>query len=253
VLVLVELTWDAWLIIALALAAGGLTKGITGLGLPAVAVPIMASFLGVKDAVMIMLFPTLVTNAWLAWKERDTHVEVPELSLLLLAGIPGVGLGAVVLSVSSGRFLETVLSVWILVYLVLRFLRPELRLSKKSRRQLAPPVGFACGALQGATGICAPVLVPYVDALGVGARTYVFAFSAVFMFLGFGHITMLAIFGAFPHEQLIQSLIAVIPAMIFVPIGRGLRHYIHPDNFGLLIRAVLFVTAVRLFYGAWLS
>jgi|TARA_B110000116_G_C16780351_1_gene557965 uncharacterized membrane protein YfcA len=250
---LVELTWDAWLIIALALAAGGLTKGITGLGLPAVAVPIMASFLGVKDAVMIMLFPTLVTNAWLAWKERDTHVEVPELPSLLLAGIPGVALGAVVLYISSGRFLETVLSIWVLVYLLLRFLRPELRLSKQSRRHFAPPVGFACGALQGATGICAPVLVPYVDALGVGPRTYVFAFSSVFMFLGFGHITMLTIFGAFPYEQVIQSLMAVVPAMLFVPIGRWLRQYIPPDNFGSLIRVVLFVTAVRLFYGAWLS
>ena len=250
---MVELTSDAWLIIALALAAGGLTKGITGLGLPAVAVPIMASFLGVKDAVMIMLFPTLVTNAWLAWKERDTYFEIPELPYMLLAGIPGVGLGAIVLYISSGRFLATVLSIWVLVYLALRFLHPELRLSKQSRRIFAPPVGFACGALQGATGICAPVLVPYVDALGVGPRTYVFAFSSVFMFLGFGHITMLTVFGAFPLEQLIQSLIAVVPAMLFVPVGRWLRHFIHPDNFGILIRVVLLVTAVRLFYGAWLS
>ena len=168
---MVELTSDAWLIIALALAAGGLTKGITGLGLPAVAVPIMASFLGVKDAVMIMLFPTLVTNAWLAWKERDTYFEIPELPYMLLAGIPGVGLGAIILYVSSGRFLATVLSIWVLVYLALRFFHPELRLSKQSRRKFAPPVGFACGALQGATGICAPVLVPYVDALRVGPRT----------------------------------------------------------------------------------
>ena len=202
---------------------------------------------------MIMLFPTLVTNAWLAWKERDTYFEIPELPYMLLAGIPGVGLGAIVLYISSGRFLATVLSIWVLVYLALRFLHPELRLSKQSRRQFAPPVGFACGALQGATGICAPVLVPYVDALGVGPRTYVFAFSSVFMFLGLGHITMLTVFGAFPSEQLIQSLIAVVPAMFFVPVGRWLRHYIHPDNFGILIRVVLLVTAVRLFYGAWLS
>ena len=64
---------------------------------------------------------------------------------------------------------------------------------------------------------------------------------------------MLTIFGAFPYEQVIQSLMAVVPAMLFVPIGRWLRQYIPPDNFGSLIRVVLFVTAVRLFYGAWLS
>lgn len=248
-----ELTWDAWLIVAFALAAGGLTKGITGLGLPAVAVPIMASFLGVKDAVMIMLFPTLITNAWLSWRERDTRFEIPELPWLLLAGIPGIGLGAAILFVASPRLLATVLSVWVLVYLALRVLHPELQLSTKARLGFAPPVGFACGALQGATGICAPVIVPYVDALGVGPRTYVFAFSTVFMFLGFGHITILGVLGAYPQEQLIQSLIAVVPAMFFVPIGRRLRNYIHPDTFGLLIRVVLFVTAVRLFHGAWFA
>ena len=60
-----ELAWDAWLVIVLALVAGGLTKGLTGLGLPGIAVPIMAIFLGVETAVMVMVLPTLATNLWL--------------------------------------------------------------------------------------------------------------------------------------------------------------------------------------------
>ena len=246
-----ELTWDAWLVIVLALSAGGLTKGITGLGLPGVAVPIMASFLGVEQAVMIMLLPTMTTNAWLTWNLRDCHVEVPELRRIILIGIPGVGLGAAVLYLASERFLATLLSLWVLVYLAVRMLRPDLLLSKQARGRLAPPVGFASGVLQGATGICAPVLVPYVDALGVGPRTYVFAFATVFMSLALAHLTILGALQAYSAEQLMQSMLAVIPAMAFVPVGNWLRRYIRPELFGVMIRVLLFVTAARLFYGAW--
>ena len=178
-----ELAWEAWLVIVLALAAGGLTKGLAGLGLPGIAIPIMAIFLGVEQAVMIMVLPTLSANLWLAWRLRDCYGEVPEVPRIAIAGIPGIAVGATVLYLASERFLATVLALWVLAYLVLRFVHPKLSLSKPVRRQLAAPVGFLSGILQGATGICAPVIVPYVDALGTSPRTYVFVFSAVFMSL----------------------------------------------------------------------
>ncbi|GIT15066.1 MAG: hypothetical protein CM1200mP36_08220 [Gammaproteobacteria bacterium] len=43
----------------------------------------------------------------------------------------------------------------------------------------------------------------------------------------------------------------MILAMVFFPIGNWLRNFVRPELFGVLIRTVLFVTAARLFYGAW--
>ena len=246
-----ELTWGAWLVIVLALAAGGLTKGVMGLGLPAVTVPIMAIFLGVEQAVMTMVLPTLVTNLWLAWRLRDCYGEVPEIHRIVIAGIPGIALGAAVLYLASEQFLATVLALWVLAYLVLRFLHPGLSLSKSARLRLAPPVGFASGTLQGATGICAPVIVPYVDALGAPPRTYVFVFAAVLMSLSLTHLVVLGTLQAYSMEQFAQSVLAVAPAMAFVPVGNWLRQFIRPELFGVLIRILLLTTAARLFYGAW--
>jgi len=248
-----ELTWEAWLIIAVALAAGGLTKGITGLGLPAVAVPIMASFLGVEPAVMIMLLPTLTTNAWLTWRLRRFLPEVPELRRLLIPSVPGIAVGASVLYIASEQLLATVLAVWVLGYLLLRYLHPNLTLSERARRWVAPPVGFACGTLQASTGICAPIIVPYVDALRPEPRLVVFIFSAVFFSLALTHFVILLMLQAYSLEQFSQSAVAVIPAMIFVPIGSWLRQFIPPEVFAVVIRVVLFTTAVRLLYGAWLG
>ena len=242
-----DLAWQAWLVIVLALAAGGLTKGLTGLGLPGIAVPIMAAFLGVEQSVMIMLLPTVTTNLWLLWRHRDCYREVPEVPRVAVGGVPGVALGAAVLYLASERFLSTVLALWVFVYLALRFLHPQFSLTRPARFRLAAPVGFASGVLQGATGICVPVLVPYVDAIGANPRTYVFALTAVFLSLSLTHLVLQAytplLFG--------QSLLAVVPAMMFVPVGNWLRQFIRPGHFNVLVRAVLFVAAARLLYGAW--
>ena len=245
------LAWQAWAVIVLALAAGGLTKGVTGLGLPGIAVPIMATFLGVEQAVMIMVLPTLVTNLWLTWRLRDCYREVPELPRMAVAGVPGIALGATVLYLASERFLATVLSLWVFAYLVLRFVHPELSLKGKARTRLAVPVGFASGTLQGATGICAPVIVPYVDALGANPRTYVFIFSAVFASLSLTHLVILGSLQAYTPLQFGQSVLAVVPAMLFVQVGNWLRQFIRPERFSVIIRVVLFVTAARLLFGAW--
>ena len=95
------------------------------------------------------------------------------------------------------------------------------------------------------------MIVPYVDALGISPRAYVFTFSAVFMTLSFTHVVILGSLQAYTTEQLVQSVLAVIPAMAFVPVGSWLRQFIKPEVFGVLIRVILFVTAARLFYGAW--
>ncbi len=248
-----ELAWEELLIIAIALAAGGTAKGMTGLGLPMVAVPVLAAFLGVERAVMTMIIPVLVLNLWLVWTLRDCRKEVPEIPRMLLPSVPGVLLGAGILYLANERSLATVLALWILAYLLLRAFRPTMSLAGDARRRLAPVVGFGAGSMQAATGISAPVLVPYVDALNLSPRTYVFTVAAVFSMLSGTHFVVMLSLQAYPLEQFMESLLAVIPAIVFVPLGAKLRGLIEPHVFSRIIRLLMFVMAARLIYGAWLS
>ncbi len=96
-------------------------------------------------AVMTMIMPVLVLNLWLTWTLRDCIKEVPEMPRLLLPSVPGVMLGASVLYLASERFLATVLAAWVMAYLLLRVLLPNLSIAGDSRRRLAPAVGFGAG------------------------------------------------------------------------------------------------------------
>ena len=248
-----ELAWEELLIIVVALAVGGTTKGLTGLGLPMVAVPVMAGFLGVERAVLTMIMPVLVLNLWLTWTLRDCIKEVPEMPRLLLPGVPGVLLGAGVLYLASERFLATGLAIWVAAYLLLRILQPNLSIAGDARHRVAPAVGFTAGSLQAAMGVSAPVLAPYVDALGLTPRAYVFTVATVFSTLAGTHFVVLLAARAYSFEQFTVSMLAVLPAIVFVPLGTKLRGLIQPHLFSRIIRALLFVMAVRLIYGAWLS
>ena len=248
-----ELAWQELLIIAIALAAGGTAKGLTGLGLPMVAVPVLAGFLGVERAVMIMIMPVLVLNIWLSWTLRDCRKEVPEMPRILLPSIPGILLGAGVLYFANERVLATGLAIWMLIYLIRRALIKPMKLASDSRRRVAPVVGFAAGTMQASTGISAPVLVPFVDGLGLSPRGYVFTVATVFSMLSGTHFIVMMSLQAYSLEQLAESVLAVIPAIAFVPLGSKLRGLIEPEVFSRLIRVLMFVMAMRLIYGAWLS
>ena len=250
---MIDLSWGELLIIVAALAAGGLTKGLTGLGLPMVAIPIMASSLGVERAVLTMIMPILVLNIWQTLTHWDCRHDVPELSRVLLWGLPGAAVGAGVLYLASDRILATILALWIAAYLLLRLMHPEFSLSSAARHRYSPAVGVAAGALQAATGISAPVVASYLDALGLRPRSYVFAVAAIFAILAGAHGIILLGLRAYPLERLAESTLAVIPALLLVPLGTRLRAYLSPRLFGVVIRLLLLVMAVRLVYGAWLA
>lgn len=247
------MSWQELLVICLALAAGGLTKGLTGLGLPMVAIPIMASFLGVQRAVLIMILPTVVLNLWQSWAHRDRIGDMPELKRLLLPGLPGAAVGASVLYLAPERWLATGLAVWIACYLTIRLLRPHFVLSMTARRHVSPAVGFGSGAMQAASGICAPILASYMDALGLSPRSYVFAISTAFAAFAGSHFLVLLAMQAYSPHQLLESSIALIPGLVFMKPGTWLREIVSPWVFTRVVRVILVIMAVRLVYGAWFS
>lgn len=248
---LASLSWEQLVWIFVALAFGGFTKGLTGMGLPLVSVPVLAGAFGVERAVLIMVIPSVVLNFYPAWTHRSAAGDLPELGKILVAGIPGAAVGATVLQVASERFLATALAVWIVAYVALRLLHPEFAISMPTRRRWSPLVGASAGALQAATGISAPIIAPYMDALRLPPRSYVFAVCACFGAFAVAHFGVVVISRVYTGEIVMQSLLAILPALGFIPVGVGARRFVSRRFFDWIIRLTLFVMALRLLYAAW--
>ena len=59
---------DLWAAIALAFLAGGLVKGVLGIGLPRVVVPAIATLTSPPQAIALLLVPALSSNVMQAYQ-----------------------------------------------------------------------------------------------------------------------------------------------------------------------------------------
>ncbi len=81
--------------LGLALGAGAVAKGATGMGLPLVALPALTALVGIQHAIGIMLVPAIATNLWQVWRYRDERRDgaLAFLPRFLVAGAVGIAAG----------------------------------------------------------------------------------------------------------------------------------------------------------------
>lgn len=239
------------LVVVVVLAVGSFAKGLTGSGLPQLAIPVMALFLGVERAVIIMSIPGVFSNVWLVWLHRRASSQSRDLPVLLVTGTVGAVAGTVLLTTVDGRWLASTLATLIVVYVVLRVRRPHALLSRSASFWTSPPVGLAAGAFQGATGISGPLLATYLHAFGLVPAVYLFSLSSLFLVFAVTQVATLAVLGAYTTTLLGAGLLALVPVALMMPVGSWVSRRLDPARFSRLIMVTLVAAALALVWRAF--
>lgn len=240
---------ELWLIVA-AIAVGAFVKGVTGSGLPQIAIPVMATFLGVERAVVIMAIPGIVSNAWLLWANRDGLTQGRDLPALLVAGIVGSVAGTMLLKTLDARLLALILAAMIVVYIAAVTLRPGFTLPPRVTRITSPPVGLLAGGLQGATGVSGPLLTTYLHGFGLAPSAFIFSLSTLFVVFSVVQTVTLFSIGLYPPARVAESLLALVPIAVLLPLGSRVARRMSAAAFQRVILVLLVVTAMKLVYDA---
>jgi uncharacterized membrane protein YfcA len=237
-------------IIVIAMSVGAFVKGVTGQGLPQIAIPVMASFLGVEHAVVVMAIPGIVSNAWLLWTYRKHLHRTRDLPVMLATGAVGAVAGTALLTILDDRILSFALAAVIGLYVIVFFTRPDFSLQPSLTRYSSPPVGLAAGLLQGSTGVSGPLVSTYLHAFRLDKETYVLSVTTVFMVYAVVQTAALAILGLYSAGRLGESLVALIPIMIMLALGTRLTQKLSRRAFDLMIVALLIASGTKLVYDA---
>ncbi len=237
-------------VIVVAIGVGSFIKGVTGTGLPQIAIPVMATSLGVERAVVIMAIPGIVSNLWLVWVNRDAVKETRDLPSLTVMGVVGAVGGTVLLTTVDGRLLSVALAVMIIGYVVLVTRRPELHLSPALTRFTSPPVGLAAGGLQGATGVSGPLLSTYLHGFALKPPAYVLSLATLFLVFAVVQVATLLGLGLYTEDRLRDSLLALVPIAIMLPLGSRLSRRLPAAVFSRVVLVVLTCTAIVLIWKA---
>ncbi len=239
----------ALLLIFATLAVGSFAKGVTGVGLPILAIPVLANAFGVERAVVVLVLPGMISNLWLIWVHRSEAALTLRLAPFLLAGMLGGILGTWLLSAASPYLLNLLLAVWLGLYLLLLLLRPQFRIPHAGR--LSPAFGLLAGMTQGATGISAPIIAPFLSSLGLVGAQFVFAITAAFTLLAIGQMGAILHYHLLTPQRLLEGIVALVPVALFLPLGTRWARRISPRTFSRMLIAVLIAMELRLLWLAF--
>lgn len=203
----------------LAIGAGSTVKGITGVGLPVMAVPVLSYFLTLPHAVAILIVPVLVTNLVQVVQTRASARGLPFLWPLILFGIPGLIAGTWVLAIVPVDKLNLGLGLMLFLYIGMRLVGTKFTVKPVLAYQLSPVFGVLAGFVQGAAGLCAAVFVPFVHAMRLDKNAMVFSISLVFLVFAVIQFVSLNVAGLYKPFYLVEGVLALLPVALFMPLG----------------------------------
>lgn len=218
-----------WLPVALAIfVLAGLVKGVVGLGLPTVAMGLLALRLPPAEAAALLVVPSLVTNVW---QTRPWGTLMPlarRLAGLLLGVCAGTWLGAWLLGAPAGAWARVALGAALIAYALWSLAGVVLQVPLRAQRWLGPLVGAATGLVTAATGVFVVPAVPYLQALGLQRDAFVQAMGLSFTVSTLALAVGLAGNASFSGAALGWSLLMLAPALLGMALGGRLRQRLSP-------------------------
>ena len=229
-----------------AISIGALIKGMTGLGLPLIAVPVIATYTSVELAVVLMIIPTFGSNLWLVVSHRRyaglLRAHIP----FLVAGFLGGIFGTFALVAVDDRWLKLALAAWLALYLLQFAFGNFLQSVFQAKGAGAVAVGFTGGTLQGATGVSAHIVAPYFHGRKVVAEAYAFLIACAFLTFSAAQLTTAASTELFTMQRLLLGAIALLPTLVFTRVGIAYAGKISEAVFQKLLIAIFVVMEIKL-------
>ncbi|MBD9529940.1 sulfite exporter TauE/SafE family protein [Paracoccus sp. PAR01] len=211
--------------------AAGAVKGVTGMGLPTVAMGILGALISPLAAASLLILPSFVTNVWQLLGGPWFWSIAFRLWPMMLANFFGTMLGAGWLAGGDTGTATVVLGVALMIYAGYTLLARQLSVPAKIEPMLSPMVGAVTGIISGATGVFVIPAVPYLQALGLSRNDLVQALGLSFTVSTVALAVALGSRGAFALDTLGLSLLALGPAWLGMWAGQKLRNRISPTTF----------------------
>ena len=231
-----------------AVLAGALVKGVTGIGLPMVAVPLMVQVMPVPVAISLLSVPVLSSNLFQLNDRGEVMHAAHRFWSLLLVMVLGVVAGALLLISLDPHLLEILMGALVIALALFYMAKPELGISPAHERLASPLVGLAGGLLGGLSSFYGPPLVLYLIALKLPKDRFVLTIS-LFYFIGqIPLYVMLGVSHLFGWSEFLASLALSVPAYFGVQLGQKLRDRLDPLLFTRIVLAIQLISGTSLIW-----
>jgi uncharacterized protein len=210
----------------------GFVKGVVGLGLPAVAMGLLALVMPPADAASILVLPTVATNVWQMAAGPNLKPVIARLWPFILGVVCGTLAGAGWLV--HGHFGTALLGIALALYALSGLAAIRFSVGASTERWLGPLVGITTGLVAAATGVFAMPAVIYLQAIGMEKEDLVQALGLCFTISSLALAANLASVSALNLSLGPASIGALAVACIGMWAGQILRLRLRPETFRLV-------------------
>ena len=232
--------------------AAGLVKGVTGMGLPTVAMGLLGLLMPPQAAAALLVLPSLLTNLWQLLAGPALAQIVRRLWLMMTGIIMGTLAGSSLLISLNPRCSALALGTVLIAYAGYALCGPALQVSARVEKWLAPLMGGRTGGSTGATVVFVIPAVPWLQTLGFRRDELVQALGLSFTLSTLAMAAGLSLHAGWRAESLLLSALALLPALLGMWLGQRIRSRLSPQRFRQGFLLFLLALGIELIARGWL-
>jgi len=219
------------LFIAAALLLAGFIKGVVGLGLPTVAIGLLAVTMQPSRAIAIVIVPAIVTNIWQTFAGPYLRDIIRRLWPLMAGTVIGIWLNAGMLSGPYAHYGPIVLGVLLVIYAIVGLSKFSFSVARSNEKWIGGIVGLLTGAVSAATGVQVIPSMPFIQAIGMEKDEFVQALGVFFTVATVALAFTLTRAGLLSASTALPGAVAMASAFAGMFIGQAVRSRMQPDAF----------------------
>ena len=167
------------ILIAAAFVLAGFIKGVIGMGLPTVAMGLLAVTMQPSHALAIVIVPAIITNIWQTFVGPYLRDIIRRLWPLMAGTVIGIWLNAGMLTGPYARYGTIVLGVLLVIYAVIGLSKFSFSVARSDEKWIGGIVGLITGVVSAATGVQVIPSMPFMQAIGMEKDELVQALGGV--------------------------------------------------------------------------
>ena len=239
-----KMNFDVVVLVVLVFFVAGTIKGLIGFGLPTVSIAILAAFLGLIEAMTLMLLPSLITNLFQGLAGKYLTRLIRRYWSMFILGAVFTWFSSSLLSTGHAATFAVILGVVLTLYGLSSLYSLQLPSPGSRERWISPLVGIVSGGITGITGVFLVPAVGYLQALRMERDELIQAIGLWVTVATLSLAFSLKDHDLFSNELGLLSLTAVLPALLGMWVGRILRPRLSEAVFRRLFFAALMLLGV---------
>ncbi|MGY2811422.1 sulfite exporter TauE/SafE family protein [Bradyrhizobium sp. USDA 4506] len=217
--------------IAFAFLLAGFVKGTLGLGLPTVAMGLLATTMAPGQAIAIVIVPAIVTNIWQTFVGPYLRDILKRLWPLMLGTVAGIWINAGLLTGPYAAYGTVVLGVLLVIYAIVGLSRFSFKVARRDEKWIGGIVGVITGLISAATGVQVIPSMPFMQAIGMEKDELVQALGVFFTTATVALAFNLTASGLLTAATALPGAVAMAASFTGMFIGQAVRTRMHPEVF----------------------